>query len=274
MRRRKIFLIILIIIVTAGCIYLGYRTRYQNRLIVTQLAGEGNGYLVQTSKNNLIVIDGGTENDSVRLKQLIQEKGNSNVIAWFLTLPQSENSGALTKLINDTDITISNVYVSLNAKEWYENLRLEQTDLEEIENLIDVLYTDENRNKVIELQKRAQYKFDNLIITPLEIKDEQKLKNVTSNQNVILKLDNTFKNMIFLGNTGMEKGHYFRENNQDQFKCEGIQMSTNGLETANPEIFEEIKPKYVMISGDTIPEYIQSENMYTKVNGEITLEIW
>lgn len=180
----------------------------------------------------------------------------------------------MTKLINDTDITISNVYVSLNAKEWYENLRLEQTDLEEIENLIDVLYTDENRNKVVELQKRAQYKFDNLIITPLEIKDEQKLENVTSNQNVILKLDNTFKNMIFLGNTGMEKGHYFRENNQDQFKCDSIQMSTNGLETANPEIFEKIKPKYVMISGDTVPEYIQSENMYTKANGEITLEIW
>lgn len=274
MKNRKILLIILIIIVTISCIYLGYKTRYNNRLIVTQLAGEGNGYVIQTSENNLIVIDGGTQNDATRLKEIIQEKGNSNVTAWFLTLPQGENSGALVKLLNDPDLTIANVYVSINTIEWYENLGLEQTDIEEIKDLMNVLFEEKNRNKIIGMPRRGRYKVDNCFITALEVKDEQKLENVISDQTVILKLDNTFKNMIFLGNTGMEKGHYFKENNQDQFNCDSVQISTNGEETANPEIFEKINPKYVMVSGDTVPKYIQAENMYTKSNGEFTLEIW
>lgn len=209
---------LLIIVVTIACIVLGYRTRYVSRLIVTRLE---NGYIIETSEKNIIIIDGGTENDKERLKEIIQTKGNSNVLAWFLTSPQEKNSGALLELMKDTHITISNIYVSLNSKQWYKNSDLEQADLEKIENLMDTLYNDQNRNKVVEMQRRAQYQFDNCIVTPLEVKDENVLNNV------ILKLDNTFKNVIFLGDTKMETWeNEIKERNQDVSDYDSIQTYT------------------------------------------------
>lgn len=202
---------------------LGYKTRYHARLIVNKLE---NGYLIETSKNNVIIIDGGTENNAIKLKKSIQEKGNANVIAWFLTSPQAKNNAAFLKLVQDPEITISNIYVSLNSKEWYENANLEQTDLQNLENLMDVLYHDENRNKVVEMERRAQYQFDNCIITPLEVKDENVLNNV------ILKLDNTFRNIIFLGDTKMEKWeNELKERNQDALDYDSLQIYTDNMQS-------------------------------------------
>lgn len=277
MKRRKIFLIILIIIVTTACIYLGYRTRYQSRLIVTQLAGEGNGYIIETEKHNLIIIDGGTNNDSERIKEIIKEKGNPTVLAWFLTSPENNKSGALCEILNsDSEIKIENIYMSfISYGEWYQNLGLEPEELEKIYSTLNCIYADKNRDIVREMERRTQYQFDNYFITPLEVKDEEQFAaDNLSNQTTILKVDNTFKNVIFIGDAGEEKVHYFKENDQDQFDCDYLQFSENKIISAGKEIFNAIKPKNTLISDIEFPSYVTSENIYTKQDGEITLEIW
>lgn len=271
MKKRKILLGLLIVVVTIGCIFLGLKTRYAARLIVTGLAGEGNGYLITTSKNNTIVIDGGTKNDSARLKELLKEKANSNVTAWFLTSPTEENSGALLELLKDDEIAIHQIYVSFNARDWYGNSEADDETLSKIEILLDTIYDEENRDKVVELERRAQYQFDNCIITPLEVKNEEISSGKLADQTVILKLDNTFKNIIFFGNAGEVEKQYFIENDKDQFDCDAAQISNN----SNHELWNYIKPTYLILSGEQYGAgQGTAENIYTKENGEVTLEIW
>jgi len=117
-------------------------------------------------------------------------------------------------------------------------------------------------------------KFDNCYITALEVKNEDELSPTEiANQTVVLKLDNTFKSMIFLGNIGDEKAHYFLENNQDELKCDILQFSGNKINEYGEDIFEKIKPKIVMISDFKVPEFTKADCVYTKVDGQITCEI-
>lgn len=272
---KKVLVVILIILVTVLCIYLGMRTRYNKRIILTQLAGEGSGYILETSENNLIIIDGGTNNDAERIRQIITEKGNPTVLAWFLTSPSNDKSGALCEILNNnSDIEIQNVYISfISAGEWYQSLGLEESELEKIYDTLHCVYADENRDIVRGMERRTQYQFDNYFITPLEVKDEERFAaDNLSNQTTILKVDNTFRNVIFLGDIGKEKGHFFKENNQDQFECDCLQMDGDNLKESGFEIFEKIKPETTMISGNIIPSYVNSDFIYTKDNGEITVE--
>lgn len=275
--KRKVMMVFLLIVVTILCVLLGIRTRYNKRIILTQLAGEGNGYIIETEKHNLIIIDGGTNNDSERIKEIIKEKGNPTVLAWFLTSPENNKSGALCEILNsDSEIKIENIYMSfISYGEWYQNLELEPEELEKIYSTLNCIYADKNRDIVREMERRTQYQFDNYFITPLEVKDEEQFAaDNLSNQTTILKVDNTFKNVIFIGDAGEEKVHYFKENDQDQFDCDYLQFSENKIISAGKEIFNAIKPKNTLISDIEFPSYVTSENIYTKQYGEITLEIW
>lgn len=275
--KRKVMMVFLLIVVTILCVLLGIRTRYNKRIILTQLAGEGNGYIIETEKHNLIIIDGGTNNDSERIKEIIKEKGNPTVLAWFLTSPENNKSGALCEILNsDSEIKIENIYMSfISYGEWYQNLELEPEELEKIYSTLNCIYADKNRDIVREMERRTQYQFDNYFITPLEVKDEEQFAaDNLSNQTTILKVDNTFKNVIFIGDAGEEKVHYFKENDQDQFDCDYLQFSENKIISAGKEIFNAIKPKNTLISDIEFPSYVTSEKIYTKQYGEITLEIW
>ena len=274
-KKRKIFVLCLIIVVTALCVWLGFRTRYNNRIIITQLAGEGNGYIIETAENNLIVIDGGTENDALKINEILSKKQDSQILAWFLTSAENDKTGAICEILkNNPSIEIPNIYISFNSGEFYDNTNLTPNELEKLHRNLDFLYSAGNIEKLRETEKRAQYKFDNYYITPLEVKNEENLSQDISNQTVILKVDNTFKNAIFLGDIGDEKCHYFLENNQDQYDCDVLQISGNKINIYGEELFNKINPKTFFVSSNSIPSYVKSDNVYTKENGEITAEIW
>ena len=276
-KKRKLLVTSLIIIITIVCIFLGNKTRYNNRMIITQLNGEGDGYILKTSESNLIIIDGGTKNDVERIKQIINESEHKRVLAWFITSPEEDKAGALCEILNtESDVPIDQIYFSfIDYGEWYQNSKAESDEINNIIDNLNIFFSDKNRGKLIELGRRTMYKFDNLYITALEVKNEQEFDNTDiANQNVILRVDNTFKSAVFLGDIGEEKGDYFMKNDQDQFDCNLLQISSDNLGNAGNEIFKAIEPEYVLISDDTIPNFVESENVYTKQAKEKTLEIW
>lgn len=273
--KRKVFVIVLLMVVTGLCIYCGIETRYNKRILLTQFSGEGDGYIIETEKNNVIIIDGGTKNDANRIAKVLEEKGNPEILAWFLTSPEIDKTGAICEILkNYKNINVPLIYSSFNG-ELYGKYGLEEKTLEEIYENLDYLYSNENIGKLREMERRVSYQFDNYFITPLEVRDEGSLSNKDiSNQNVILKVDNTFKNIIFFGSIGEEKAHYFKENDQDQFDCDAIQFSGNKLNKAGKEIFDIIEPEITIISDKKVPMFVKSEMIYTKLNGETVIEIW
>lgn len=266
---KKKITIVLFIIVTILCIFLGIRTRYVSRLIITQLAVEGNGYVLKTSKDNLIIIDGGTENDADILRKIIAENGN-NVLAWFITSPISTNTGALNDILeNNPEVRINQIYSSLNTNDWYSKSNLETDETYHIESLMNLLYNEENANKYVDLQRKGRYAIDNYFVTPLEIRDSE--SNKISDQTVILKVDNGFKSAIFFGNIGKQESHYFYENNMDQLENDLIQISNNMEDSISPELFNSLKADKIMISEDI--DFDTDAEIY-KNDTESTVEIW
>ena len=129
----SLFLIALIIAITT----VNY-TKSSATLI--QLSPQGSrqmmGYLIKTNTGKLIVIDGGTTDDTEQLMEQIKKNG-AKVDYWFLTHVHDDHVGAFTKIVKNTDTEIENIYVSVNKIEWYE--QNEPSRLEFTKTFLDTL---------------------------------------------------------------------------------------------------------------------------------------
>lgn len=260
-RKKKVFITFLIIIVISLCTYLGMKTRYNNKINVTVLGGKG--YVITTIKNNIIVVDGGDSSNVNTLKEIIKEHNNL-VTAWITTSPELDRIGALTEIIKDenSEIQINNILHNLNYEdEWFNKLNISEDEKIKMKTSVELITLGKYREQTTEMGRRAEYYFDNFYITPLEINDTN--SNELADQRAILKIDNTFKNVILFNGVDEKNANIFLENDRDQFDVEAI-LFNGGKETENEikqKIEKEIKPKI-------------AENGNTEENSNSTIEIW
>lgn len=247
MKRKLKFLfkIFLIVLVTCSCIALGFKARYDNGILVTQFAPQltrSMGYMLETKENKIIMIDGGLPEDSKHIEEAIISKGGI-VEAWFITHNHEDHAGALAQIIKSGEIQINNIYVSLNSSEWYETYEQNTDGRKEFAKIfLDVIDSEEVRDKVQELALRQELVFDNLNFKILKIKSPEQIQNAGNNQSVVIKVSNNFKSMIFLGDLGSEYEDEFLNNNLDEIKADSVQMSHHGQAGVSRKIYEEIKP--------------------------------
>lgn len=259
-RKKKVFITFLIIVVIGLCTYLGMKTRYNNKINITVLAN--NGYVITTIKNNIIIVDGGDASNSQKLKEIIKEHNNL-VTAWIITSPETDRIGALCEIINDenSNVQINNILHNLvYEEEWFNKLNLAQEEKDKMKNNINSILLGNHREQTVEMGRRAEYYFDNFYITPLEINDTN--SNNIEDQRAILKIDNTFKNVILFNGVDEKNAEIFLENDKDQFDCEAI-LFNGGKETKEPirqKIEKAVKARIL-------------ENS-TKENNESTIEVW
>ena len=148
---KKTLGILLIIIITSFCIAMGIRTRKQNAISVTQIqtnAVESLSYLIETQNHHLMMIDGGSYEDSEHLETILQEKGGI-VESWFITIAHSQNFGALQRILENGKIQINHIYISFNTNEWYQTY--EPDRYPEIEPFLDLIYSQPVIAKVQEI---------------------------------------------------------------------------------------------------------------------------
>ena len=111
--------ICLFILITVGCIALGFKTRFDNGIVITQYAPQTTrqsmGYMLKTNENRIVMIDGGTEGDTEHVKKSIIENGGV-VEIWYLTHAHDDHYGVLYTLLNEENsgVTINNIYLNLN----------------------------------------------------------------------------------------------------------------------------------------------------------------
>ena len=273
---KKVLITSLLIIITVLCIMSGYKIRYDGRLRVTQLSGEGSGYIIETAENNLVIIDGGTRKDAEKIEKIVKEKGNPTIVGWYLTSVFPEYSGALCKIIEkESDLKISNIFTSfITDEEWYKVSDVTEEQKAEIDLAINTIAFGRYKDIVTELTRRAEYQMENLYVMPLEVKEETTYKNV-EDQNISLKVTNGFENIIFLSDITENRAKNFLTSNIDQFKnVECLQLSGNNTSDKIKEIIEKIKPKQILVSSENKPEFINQETTFLKDGKEHLIEIW
>lgn len=262
MSKKKIFIIFLIIVVIVLCTYSGFKTRYANKIPIIELAN-GNGYILTTVDNNIIIIDGGSKENKEFINKVISEHDNL-VTAWIITSPEEDKIGALASIINDNNpnIKINNLLHSLvYSEEWYDNLNISMDNILEMKENVNTILSGKYRENLVEMGRRALYHFDNFYVTPLEMNDTNSTD--ISDQRVILKVDNTFKNILMFSNISKKNAEIFIENDKDQFNCEAIFFYGENQETEKL-LTNTIKPKVFF----THTEASKAEN------GGLVQEIW
>ena len=123
---------------------------YENKIELCQLKDNGSsqmmGYIITTKNKKTIVIDGGTDKDTQNLIEQIKQR-TGKVDYWFITHPHKDHATCFINIVQNTDIKIENVYVTLNEIDWYKQYEPQRTI--EAENLQKVLQNEKIiRNKL------------------------------------------------------------------------------------------------------------------------------
>lgn len=169
----------------------------------SQTPSQMNSYVILTENGKLCVMDGGNAGDATYLKGFLAALGNE-VEAWFISHPHSDHIGALNEILKAPDgLKINTIYHSEMSKAYYDQYETGEREL-------TIEFYDNLRNfkgKVIDLTEpgtvigmgETQFKI-------LGVKNEEITANPYNNQSVIIKVWDTQKSMLFLGDIGREGG--------------------------------------------------------------------
>ena len=217
---------------------------FNNWTYITQLSNQGRrqmmSYFIKTNTGKIILIDSGTKEDANNLLNYIKANGNK-VDYWFLTHAHDDHVGAFTKIVNETDIKINNIYVSVNEIEWYE--KNEELRAEFTKEFINTLKSEKIRNIVKEPYVGQIINIDNLEIEILGIKNPEITENPGNEQSMVFTIDTGKTKILILGDTGEKSSKKLLKTQKEKLKSDIVQMSHHGQQGATKELYEVVNPR-------------------------------
>ena len=201
--KKKILSVFIIIVVILTIILNFYYIKYANGLTLIQLHDNSSrqmmGYVLKT-KNKTVVIDGGLKEDAQNLIDNINRVGGGKVDVWFITHPHMDHAQAFMEIVQNTEIEIGKVYVTLNEIDWYK--QNETSRIEEIQNFFSIIESDRLKGKVEEVYLNQTINIDNLECEIIGIKNPEITTNPINNSSMVIKMNINDKSMLFLADTG------------------------------------------------------------------------
>lgn len=298
-KNRIISLIIISVILIAtitGSTYIVIK--YSNGIEITQLSPQGSrqmmGYFLKTKEDTVIVIDGGTEEDSENLKKYI-DNNDGTVDYWIMTHTHDDHIGAMVSLLEQNAVKIENIVCSLNEFEWYEQYDSARVDI--VERLFNVLKENEKIN-IKDTKIDEQINIDNINIEILGIRNPEIIENSGNNQSMIFKIHVNDKSILFLGDTGEEASEKLIQSSPNNLQSYAVQMSHHGQAGVTKEVYKLVNPRICFwptpdwlwdnnLSGqgyNTGPwktletrgwiEELNVKKNYIAKDGDITIKIW
>lgn len=270
--------------------------QYSKGIEFTQLSPQGYrqmmGYVVK-EKDNLIVVDGGTEQDSENLKKYIDKYTNGVIDYWFITHAHDDHIGAMVTLLEQESVKIENIICSLNELEWYKEKEPERADI--VARLYNLL---ESHNNIKDVKLEEKFNIGDVEIEILGIRNPEITENVGNNQSMVFKMYINNKDILFLGDAGEEISEKLIESNGNKLKSYVVQMAHHGQAGVTEKVYESINPKICFWS---TPEWLWDNNLnnqgyntgtwktletrewiekldvntnYVAKDGDITIRIW
>ena len=201
------------------------------------------GYLIRTSNDKLIVVDGGRKTDAELLMSYIDKYGNGQVDCWFLTHGHGDHSGALVEILNSSiyDVKIENLYYSLNTKEWYNEHDERGKEAETA--LLDSLSNSKIINQT-QCEEGQTINIDNIECEIIRVSNPQIINSDNGNEaSMVFKLTakDVGKSMLFLGDAYIEASKELLEK-KEKLSSYAVQMAHHGQNGVTEEVYDCIKP--------------------------------
>ena len=202
MKKKKIIIVFLIILTIVSIIMLNKKAHIELTQISARSDNSMMSYIIKTSNNKTIVIDGGLKIEAETLKQYIQKYGNK-VDYWFITHPHKDHVGAFIDIVENSDIKIENIYYSINSQEWYnEN---EPNRAYEAEEFYRAIQNEKIKEKAKTPQIGDKIKIGkNIYVEILQTANTEITYNAINNSSMVFKIHVNDKTILMLGDIGPE----------------------------------------------------------------------
>ncbi len=166
----------------------------------------GNSYVIQTVNGKVIVMDGGSEEETEYLRGFISALG-AEVEAWFISHPHDDHFWALINILKEPrDIRINNIYHSritpetINTEEGISHHQVKE---------LYAMFDDSPEYKVHDCHAGDEFEIDGVNFKILsEQNPEFKYYN---NQSMVIRMWDDCKSFVFLGDLGPEGGRKLME---------------------------------------------------------------
>lgn len=236
--KKSIYVLLLLVICIFSILYFPHKSN-----ILIQLSSQGPrqmmGYLLKTANGKLIVIDGGTIDDTEQLIEQIKQNGGK-VDIWFLTHAHDDHVGAFTQIVKNTNIPIEKIYASVNELKWYEQYEPQRAEFTKV--FLETLNLEKIKEKVVEPNINDTLKIDNIKIEILGIKRPEITENCGNEQSMIIKFNTNKTSLLILGDVGQKGSEELLKTQKEKLKSDIVQMSHHGQQGASKELYEAINP--------------------------------
>ena len=247
MKKEKIVSILAIVLCVIAVIVSIVRISNEHTIELTQLSDHSTrqmmGYILKTKNNKIIVVDGGTIDDTENLIKQINKHGGK-VDAWFLTHLHDDHLGAFSNIANDEQIQIEKIYCSFNDYSWYEEN--EPSRAEFSKQILEILKQDNIKDKVEEVSLNQDINIDDIKIEILGIKNPEITENAGNEQSMVVKFDTGKTTFLVLGDTGIKSSEKLLNTQKEKLKSDIVQMAHHGQSGATKELYEQINPTICM----------------------------
>lgn len=211
-------------------------------------------YVLRTATGTVIVIDGGTKGDAPYLRKFLKKQGG-DVEAWILTHPHSDHCHAMTDILAHPDgISVRRLYASLPPDEWLRTYEPEAANdaaaVREAARSAGLAF-----NQMVPGQILL---FDGVRVEVLGVKNEEIHVNAINNSSLVLRVSDSQKSVLFLGDLGAEGGEkLLKSRRASQLRSDYVQMAHHGQNGVTEEFYKAVQPSYCLW---TTPDWLWSND--------------
>ncbi len=220
----------------------GYLGGSKITLLANQSASQMLSALIETNQGKIIMVDGGTPEDTVHLVQTLAAKG-SHVDTWLITHPHSDHVGALNEILNHPEygITVDHFYFSFTGLSWYQEYEPGRADM--VAKIMASLSLQPQEKIHGDIYRGQEIWVDNIKITVMN-QPYLQAHNSINNSSVAYMLDINGKKALFLGDMGAETGKQFlADHTPEELKCDIVQMAHHGQDGVGLEFYQALQPQ-------------------------------
>jgi len=238
MKKKWIILIILLFGTLSG--FSKQKFNYVLWQLPSQINTIGNSYVFRMNDGKVAVMDGGVKEEAVFLRGFLAALGNY-VDVWFVSHPHPDHIGALTEILKAPNgIQIGKVCHCKFSSAFRETEPDYKAAAEEFyailkESGVPVVNVTEP-GMVIELDQ-TRFKI-------LGVKNEDLLVNPYNNSSMVIRVWDSKKSIVFLGDCGQEEGARLLEGPyRNDLDCDYLQMAHHGQKGVSKDFYRTIKFK-------------------------------
>lgn len=233
-------------------------------------------FVIVTKQNNVIIVDGGREEDMPLLKQYVDGR---HISAWILTHAHSDHINGFISEIRKNggkDFDIEKVYYNFPPYEIINNHNVQDYEYfcdELNETLPSFLEIEPQIKDISHIVKQGEsVQIDECRIDFLFTYHEGLTSNLMNDASLVFKLTTPNKTVLFLGDLGPEGGDVLFRESRHLLKSDIVQMAHHGHMNVSLEVYAEIMPEACLwcapdwlYAEEEVPHYLKDADKLFKM---------